>query len=126
MKLSIQNILFIVGALILLSGAAVYAFTRRRFVSVPGNGSDIPENWTPAPSAIAVHNSMSGLGTNTTLFFSTLEALTVGQRAVLYNYYNANLGNLIEDIKGDFSGIPGIGLRMPRSVASRFQRSIVS
>lgn len=113
----------IVAAIILIYVG--YTFAKNKSVKVPGNGSDIPENWDALPVAIQIRETMEGIGTDEDRFFSIMSVLTTGQRAVLYNVYNAQYGSIIEDIKSDFSGdsltralelfkgIEGIALRMP-------------
>lgn len=104
---------------------AVYSYARKMSVKVPGNGSDIPAGWDPTPVAIQIHDTMSGLGTDSDKFFAIMDNLTLGQRAMVYNAYNLQYGSLISDIEGDFSGddltraialfkgIEGIALRTP-------------
>lgn len=132
MKGSVKLILVGIAVIIILACIVVYSFARKNFVKVPGNGSDVPSNWDATPEAIKLYNAMKGIGTNEDVFFSTLSALSLGQRALVYNKYLEMYGHsIIEDIQDDFEGndltkaldyfkgIPGISLRWAVLKAAR-------
>jgi len=60
---------------------------------LPNSGSGIPKGWSPSSSARKIHSSMSGIGTDTSLLFNTLDPLTDDQLAAVFNEFNRLYSN---------------------------------
>lgn len=92
--------------IVALAALAAFLFWRLSGrVKLPDSGAGIPAGWSPVTPASQLHAALDGFGTDETLFFSTMNGLqTKDMVAAVLNQYNKDFGDLIADIRDEFSG----------------------